>query len=84
MPAPLIASCSMPCSESWCLDEGTGRILRQSEQTAHGASNPRPGGLTLVVFESGAECYYDDYDDALDVLSKAGYTDKIVEKEEKS
>ena len=43
-----------------------------------------PGGLTLVVFESGAEGYYDDYDDALDVLSKAGYTDKIVEKEEKS
>lgn len=41
-----------------------------------------PGGLTLVVFESGAECYYDDYDDALDVLSKAGYTDKIVEKED--
>ena len=35
-----------------------------------------PGGLTLVVLESGAECYYDDYDDALDVLSKAGYTDK--------
>ena len=43
-----------------------------------------PGGLTFVVLESGAECYYDDYDDALDVLSKAGYTDKIVEKEEKS
>ena len=46
--------------------------------------NREPGGLTPVVVESGAECYYDDYDDALDVLSKAGYTDKIVEKEEKS
>ena len=40
-----------------------------------------PGGLTLVVFESGAECYYDEYDDALDVLSKAGYTDRIPDRE---
>lgn len=36
-----------------------------------------PDGLTFVVFESGAECYYDEYDDALDALGKAGYTDRI-------
>ena len=34
----------------------------------------KPGGLTLVVFESGRECYYDDYHAALDALSEAGYT----------
>lgn len=37
------------------------------------------GGLTFVAFESGAECYYDEYADALDALSKAGYTDRIGE-----
>lgn len=36
-----------------------------------------PDGLTFVALESGAECYYDSYDDALDALSKAGYTDRI-------
>ncbi len=39
----------------------------------------KPDGLTFVAFESGAECYYDDYYDALDALSKAGYTDRIAE-----
>ena len=38
-----------------------------------------PGGLTFVAFESGAECYYEDYGDALDALGKAGYTDRIVD-----
>ena len=36
------------------------------------------GGLTFVAFESGAECYYDEYSDALDALSKAGYTGRIA------
>ena len=37
-----------------------------------------PDGLTFVAFESGAECYYDDYCDAVDALSKAGYTDRVA------
>lgn len=43
-----------------------------------------PDGLTFVAFESGAECHYDDYYDALDALSKAGYTDRIPDGEEGS
>ena len=32
-----------------------------------------------MAFESGAECYNDDYGDALDALAKAGYTDRIID-----
>lgn len=42
-----------------------------------------PDGLTFAAFESGAECYYDDYYEALDALAKAGYTDLIRDLTEK-